>query len=243
LEEATYILRAMGQLRDVMKSEKGDVPSDGGKTPGLIKKWLSSYSKEGNHADGPVYPISPRNRIRDTNEPGLSTGNRNWPTEHASSRGITRWLQPIGNWRFQGNNIYQVENPTADEPHSFDYLQGTSGTTLDMINFFLAHGESVENSAKLMQAFYANWHAVAPDGNAHSQSESIGTMLQYLHRTNLQAPIMTPILGADDVKSMTGAGARHRSAKRETYATPLSEEAPGYLAYVASKAKAKEAHR
>ena len=43
---------------------------------------------------------------------------------------------------------------------------------------------------------------MALDGQAHAQSESIGTMLQHLHRTNLHAPIMAPILSLEDVQSL-----------------------------------------
>jgi hypothetical protein len=51
-----------------------------------------------------------------------------------------------------------------------------------------------------MQIFYANWHKVAPDGNAHSQSESLGTMTQYLYRRNLKKPLVVPIRSGSDLE-------------------------------------------
>lgn len=219
LEESSYILRAMGQLRDVMKAEKG--------RDGLIPAWINGYAP-----DAAGYEVEPKNRIRVRPEADVGAGNRNDPTTHASSRGFTRWMQPLGALTHNKTDPYKVEGPGEGEPESFDYLQGTSGTTLDMLNFFGAHGAGVEESTSLMQAFYANWHAVAPDGNAHSQSESIGTMLQYLHGSNLTAPIMTPITGAADVASMRGEGVNPdalQPGERATYANPLTPEDPGYL--------------
>ena len=218
LEESSYILRAMGQLRDVMKAEKG--------AGGIIPEWIDGYAPD---ADG--YEVEPKNRIRVRPDAAVGAGNRNDPATHASSRGaLSRWMQPLGAYRHNKTDPYKVEGPGDGEPESFDYLQGTSGTTLDMLNFFGAQGAGVEESTSLMQAFYANWHAVAPDGNAHSQSESVGTMLQYLHGTNLNAPIMTPITGAADVASMRGEGVEAlQPGERAAYANPLTPENPGYL--------------
>lgn len=200
LDESMYILRVMGQLRDVMKSEK--------KSGGVIKEMLE---QEG--GDQETF-----NRIRVSGE---GTGeNRDVPEEHKSSRDFSsRFFQPYGTLKHKDDEIYMVEDSERREPKRFDYLQGTSGTTVDMVNFFLAQGKDKDEATRLTQVFYANWHAVAPDGNAHGQSESIGTMLQYLHRTNLKKPITAPIRGSEDVEGMKNAG----------YANDLTPEHPGYL--------------
>ena len=83
----------------------------------------------------------------------------------------------------------------------------------------MAHGKSKDQAIRLMQVFYANWHNVAPDGMAHNQSESIGTMMQYLHRTNLKKPIMTPIKGGKDIDAMKESG----------HANALTKMSPGFL--------------
>lgn len=208
LEESSYILRAMGQLRDVMKTEKGRVPGAGGQgqVDGLIKSMLGNPTKMIGEDQ-----INLRNRII---ERGRGTGDHNVPAQHGQSRAFrNRFVQPLGTRMNQGTDIYRAHEP--DGAASFDYLQGTSGTTLDMLNFFLAHNQDRETSTKLMQAFYANWHAVAPDGNAHSQNESMGTMLQYLYNTDLRRPIMAPILSRGDVDSMRGGEGPYGTALKD----------------------------
>jgi hypothetical protein len=202
LEQTMYILRVIGQLRDVMKSEK--------KPNGLVKNFLA--------AAGGVQKFN-RINVRGNPAPAEKPGDRNFPAEHSSSRDGSSRIQPIGTIKHRNSNIYKVGDPKKGQPEKFDYLQGTSGTTIDMVNFFLAHGKSKDEATRLMQVFYANWHSVAPDGMAHSQSESIGTMMQYLHRSNLKKPIMTPIKSGGDVDSM----------KQSDHANALTDESPGYL--------------
>lgn len=221
LEETNYILRAMGQLRDVMKTEKGMVPTRIGekKEPGLIKEHLSNGSKWDNG-------IAKKNRIRVSGD-AQSDDTRANPQEHAFSRWWgNRWFQPFGTLRMLSSGIYRIINPNkTGATGSFDYLQGTSGTTLDMLNFFLAHGKSADEATQLMQVFYAHWHAVAPDGNAHSQVESICTMMQYLHGTSLNGPIMAPITSLEDSKLLVQGG----------YATELNAQQQGFLDYAQPK--------
>jgi len=211
LEESMYIIRVMGQLRDVMKAEK--------KRGGLIPEFLKRDDNKEKF-----------NRIRVKGEG--SSVDRDYPKEHASSRSfLHRFVQPIGTFAHRDDNIYKVDSPKKGGPQRFDYLQGTSGTTVDMINFFQSHGKNKNETTRLTQAFYANWHSVAPDGNAHSQSESIGTMLQYLHRTNLQTPIMAPIKGSKDVESMISPmkGRKKNSKKTNQYSNKLKSKKGGYL--------------
>jgi len=217
LEETMYILRAMGQLRDVMKAEK--------KKNGLVRNYIDE------NRDGTV-----KDRINvDGKE---NTADRNNPKEHKESRRYyNRYVQSLGSYMTQEYGIYAVQNRMEGEPQKFDYLQGTSGTTLDMINFFRAHDYNNEQSSRLMQVFYANWHAVAPDGNAHSQSESIGTMLQYLNDVNLRVPILTPITSEADVTSMTTRvqSVNERTRRRSRYGNSLERQTNGHRGYLRKK--------
>ncbi|WP_378187318.1 hypothetical protein ACE939_03090 [Aquimarina sp. W85] len=222
LEESMYILRAMGQLRDVMKSEK--------KIDGLIPPLF----EEEKHQD-----VDRFNRINVKGDG--SEKNRDNPKEHDQSRRYpNRYFQPLGTLALKYAIIYKVENPTKNEPKRFDYIQGTSGTTIDMINFFKSHDKDIDTTAKLMQAFYASWHAVSPDGNAHSQSESIGTMLQYLYRVNLHCPIMAPIKSKQDVDSLLKEQSMHTE---KTYGNRLEANSPGYLRYQQKGKKMNETNK
>jgi len=135
---------------------------------------------------------------------GAGGQGRDTPGWHDWSRGANRKLVPLMAPYYHGSPPYEIQGKEGGGGRrgaqgSLRFPDGHLGTTLDMLNFFLAQGKTADEAARLMQVFYANWHKVAPDGNAHSQSESIGTMTQYLYGHNLKRPVMAPIRGEGDV--------------------------------------------
>ena len=195
----------------------------GGTQKGLIKAKLDpglGVKKE--FANAP--DVLPTGRIKVKGK-GVGGLGRDDPAWHDWSRGLNRKIVPFAAPYYHGSPPYKIQDrentkgSRRGDQGSFDFLMGTSGTTLDMLNFFLAQGKTADEAARLMQVFYANWHKVAPDGNAHSQSESIGTMTQYLYGRNLKRPVMVPIQGEEDVAG----------DEKQTYFSPLTEDDPGYL--------------
>ena len=140
----------MGQLRDVMKCEK--------KEGGLIREFLNEENPD----------IPRKNRIKMSGDSEVATdpqgiGHKNFPDEHFNSRKYKGWKQAKGTSENKDANIYKVKKPVGNEPKRFDVLEGTSPTTIDMINFFLVQNrkkgmerdENVDSTTKLMQVFYA----------------------------------------------------------------------------------------
>jgi hypothetical protein len=188
LEETTFVVRGMAVLRDVMKAFKKTDTKEF-----VNENKLSNIVEKG--VEGRAFTA--RMRV----------------TAHAS-------LQRDPSFRVDPDaTLAQVAQAAKDvvqdryhaEVDKWDYNQGPSGTTLDFENFcqmFLVKEEGADlevakdRTLGLMQVMYAYWHFCAHDGFAHSQDESISTMLDAMYGLELTTPIVAPIRSSDDVNEM-----------------------------------------
>lgn len=194
-EDAAFILRGIGMLRDVMKAVKNTTTLD------YIKRNEQAYNRI--VGEEHVKSRADLSRVRFNNMMDLRIYELDAPSDDESggARG------PVSD-RFRGDTRH------------WDYTQGTSGTTLDFCNFCMSETQgNKELSMRLMQVLYANWHYTAPDGMAHSQNESLNTMLEAFYQVHLTSPVMVPIKSEADVVQM-----KHMAHGKRHYAVAVTDD-------------------
>lgn len=130
------------------------------------------------------------------------------------------------------SNLYSIIDPDPGAQgliynYDHDHIQGISGSTLDYCNwlYYMCNGDMLK-SARLFQVNYAGWHAIAPDGMAHSQLESINTIFDMWAGHHISDAIMVPFKSHDDVESM-----KVTIHNKLPYLVPTNAERnPGYTA-------------
>jgi len=211
LEEASFIVRGMAVLRDVMKAVKRTEVMDFVNANELPNMIVRNVEARGDLYRGRVYGAD----LVRQRDPSFSV-------PEGEGGGLKERVKEEYDTRF---------NPPVDE---WGYDQGPSGATLDFLNFcemFLVNhggqalegeGGAKEQSMVLMQVMYAYWHFCAPDGLAHGQEESLSTMLDAFGGEELTAPIVTPIRSFEDLREM-----RHTQHMELNYVEPVLERDEG----------------
>ncbi len=179
LDETAFIIRGMAVMRDVMKVCK----SESNEQVGSMKHFIDSKGLC-NIVSDPVGGRSYTGRARLTEHPILQRdpSDRNLADANANPTRM-EWLQ--------GKVRDAVANRFHPSHEKHDYVQGSSGTTLDFLNFcmWIAHPQdeagpvtiaTKEEAMQSMEVMYLYWHFSAPDGYAHSQYESVHTMVNAL---------------------------------------------------------------